>query len=233
MPLAVPRESRDRTKGQFVYRTLRDAIIRCELPPGERLVIDELARRFELSIIPVREALRLLQSEGLVCNVPHVGVTVAPVSRESILEVFTVLEGLELVATRAAAERAGERDLQALAELVAQMDEALAHGAYEQWAELNTRFHLAISERAAMPMLQEMMQRTLDRWDRVRRHYFKGVLVHRADHAQAEHHALLAALRARDLPRLEQTIRLHNQGAFAAYTVYLESARSQRSQALG
>lgn len=233
MPLAVPRESRDRTKQQFVYRTLREAIIRCELQPGQRLVIDELARRFELSIIPVREALRLLQSEGLVCNVPHVGVTVAPVSRESILEVFTVLEGLELVATRAAAERAGERDLLALRELVAQMDAALGEGSYEQWAELNTRFHLAISERAAMPMLQEMMQRTLDRWDRVRRHHFKGVLVHRADHAQAEHHALLAQLQARDLPRLEQTIRQHNQGAFAAYTVYLDAARSEPSQAAG
>ena len=233
MPLAVPREARDRTKQQFVYRALRDAIIRCELPPGERLVIDELARRFELSIIPVREALRLLQSEGLVCNVPHVGVTVAPVSRESILEVFTVLEGLELVATRAAAERVGERDLQALGELVARMDDALADGAYEHWAELNTRFHLAISERAAMPMLQEMMQRTLDRWDRVRRHYFKGVLVHRADHAQAEHHAILAQLTARDLPRLEQTIRQHNQGAFSSYTVYLDAARQERSQAAG
>lgn len=233
MPLAVPRDSRDRTKQQFVYRTLRAAIIRCELPPGERLVIDELARRFELSIIPVREALRLLQSEGLVTNVPHVGVTVAPVSRESILEVFTVLEGLELVATRAAAERATARDLAALAEIVAQMDSALGSGLYEQWAELNTRFHLAISELAAMPMLQEMMQRTLDRWDRIRRYHFRGVLVHRADQAQAEHHELLAQLEARDLPRLEQTIRQHNQGAFASYTVYLDAARGERSQAAG
>lgn len=233
MPLAVPREPRDRTKQQFVYRTLRAAIIRCELPPGERLVIDELARRFELSIIPVREALRLLQSEGLVTNVPHVGVTVAPVSRESILEVFTVLEGLELVATRAAAERATARDLAALAEIVKQMDSALGSAAYEQWAELNSRFHLAISELAAMPMLQEMMQRTLDRWDRIRRHHFKGVLVHRADQAQAEHHALLAQIEARDLPRLEQTIRQHNQGAFASYTVYLDAARAERSQAAG
>lgn len=233
MPLAVPRDSRDRTKQQFVYRTLRAAIIRCELPPGERLVIDELARRFELSIIPVREALRLLQSEGLVTNVPHVGVTVAPVSRESILEVFTVLEGLELVATRAAAERATVRDLASLAEIVAQMDSALGSGLYEQWAELNTRFHLAISELAAMPMLQEMMQRTLDRWDRIRRYHFKGVLVHRADQAQAEHHELLAQIEARDLPRLEQTIRRHNQGAFASYTVYLDAARGERSQAAG
>src|SRR5215813_15457812 len=111
MPLAVPKDTRHRTKQQFVYRTLRDAIIRCELVPGERLVIDDLAQRLGVSIIPVREALRLLQSEGLVVNVPHVGATVAPISHDSILEVFTVLEGLELVATRAAAERATPEDL--------------------------------------------------------------------------------------------------------------------------
>jgi DNA-binding GntR family transcriptional regulator len=230
---AIPAESRDRTKQQFVYRALRDGIIRCELPPGERLVIDELARRFEVSIIPVREALRLLQSEGLVSNVPHVGVTVAPVSRESILEVFTVLEGLEAVATREAARRATPRDLQELAEILKEMDQALAAQLYESWAELNTRFHLAISERAAMPMLQEMMQRTLSRWDRIRRYYFKGVLVHRADQAQAEHHALVEQLESRDLQRLEQTIRRHNQGAFASYTAYLDAAAADRTQAAG
>ena len=90
-----------------MYHTLRDAIMRCDLRPGERLIIDDLARRLEVSIIPVREALQLLQSEVLVVNVPHVGATVALLSRESIIDVFTVLEGLETVATRLAAERAG------------------------------------------------------------------------------------------------------------------------------
>lgn len=224
MPLAVPTESRHRTKHQFVYRSLREAIIRCELPPGERLVIDDVARRFEVSIIPVREALRLLQSEGLVVNVPHVGVTVAAVSRDSILEVFTILEGLEVVATRVAAQRATPADVEQLADIVGEMDLALAAGRYEQWAELNRRFHLSISELAAMPMLQEMMGRTLDRWDRVRRAHFAGVFVHRTDQAQAEHHALLEQIRSRDLQRLEQTIRLHNQAAFASYTAFLDAA---------
>ena len=63
-----------RTKQEFVYRTLRDAILRCELQPGERLVIDDLARRLNVSIIPVREALQLLQAESLVQVVPHVGI---------------------------------------------------------------------------------------------------------------------------------------------------------------
>ncbi|PYQ55347.1 MAG: hypothetical protein DMF78_02350 [Acidobacteria bacterium] len=223
MRLGVPKGTRHRTKQEFVYRTLRDAIVRCELPPGERLVIDDLARRLEVSSIPVREALQLLQSEGLVVTVPHVGTSVASLSRDSVAEVFAVMEGLEVVATRAAAQRARREDLEALGEIVALMDEALAGGAHEQWAELNTRFHVAISRLTAMPMLQEMMERALDRWDRVRRFFFAGVLVHRARQAQKEHHALLDAMRARDWDRLEQTVRDHNRGALADYAAYLES----------
>ena len=113
--------TRHLTKNAFVYQTLRTAIIRCELQPGERLVIDDLARRYEVSIIPVREALRLLESEGLVVSIPHVGATVAPISRDSVREVFTLLEGLELVASRAdlqamisALRAGGEADVRTL-----------------------------------------------------------------------------------------------------------------------
>ena len=223
MRLAVPKGTQHRTKGEFVYRTLRDAIVKCELQPGERLVIDDLARRLQVSSIPVREALQLLQSEGLVLMVPHVGATVAPISHESVTEVFTVMEGLESVAARAAAERARPEDLDALGEIVTLMDRALATDAHEQWAELNTRFHATISRLTGMPMLQDMMERVLDRWDRVRRFFFAGVLVHRAQQAQKEHHALLEAMRAKDWARLEETIREHNRGALADYAVFLES----------
>ena len=83
------------------------------------------------------------------------------------------------------------------------MDAPLAAGAHEQWADLNTRFHLAISRLAGMPMLQEMTRaRLVDRWDRVRRYYFSGVLVHRAQQAQAEHRACSRSMeRARPAAR--------------------------------
>ena len=108
---------------------------------------------------PVREALRLLQSEGLVLSVAHVGATVAPISRESVVEVFTLLEGLEVVAARVAAERATAADFERSAAFVAEMDRALEAGSPLHWAEINTRFHLAISRLADMPILQDMMQR--------------------------------------------------------------------------
>ncbi len=212
-----------RTKQAFVYETLRDAIMRCELGPGQRLVIDELARRLEVSAIPVREALQLLQSEGLVANVPHVGATVSLISRESIAEVFSIMEGLEIVATRSAAERMTAADGVVLDEITAAMDGALAAGRNEEWADLNSRFHSAISRLSAMPLLQEMMDRVLARWDRVRRYYLKGVLVDRLERAQEEHRTMLRAMKARDFAMLEQVVKEHNQGALHAYAEFLRS----------
>lgn len=211
------------TKHQFVYGLLREAIMRCEFAPGDRLVIDDLARRFQVSIIPVREALRLLQSEGLVVSVPHVGTTVAPISQASVHEVFAILEGLEVVATRAAADRAGTADVEAIGALVEAMDRAIALDRPAEWADLNTEFHLTIGRIAGMPMLEDMLRRALDNWDRLRRHYFRGVLARRIPQAQAEHHEILAQIRDRDLVALEQTIRAHNQRARASYSAYLAS----------
>ena len=219
LPALAPRV-RFRTKQEFVYRTLRDAIMRCELEPGRRLVIEQLARKLEVSSIPVREGLQLLQSEGLVTNIPHVGATVSPISRASVDEVFTVMEGLEIVASRSAAQRMTREEADALEEVVVAMDAALREGKHHEWADLNTRFHLEISRLSAMPMLLEMTERVLSRWDRLRRYYFDGVLVHRVDQAQDEHRALLRAMREKDLPALEETVKRHNQGALLAYAEY-------------
>jgi DNA-binding GntR family transcriptional regulator len=210
-----------RTKQEFAYRRLREAIMRCELAPGQRLVIDELARRLRVSAMPVREALHLLQSEGLVVNVPHVGATAAPIAPHAVHEVFTIMEGLEIVATREAASRLRPDDAAELQAMLGAMDEALGGGAYEKWSELNSRFHLAISAITGMPLLRDMTERVLGQWDRVRRHYFEGVLVPRADTAQREHHELVAAMQARDLARLETIVRTHNRGALGDYSEFI------------
>jgi DNA-binding GntR family transcriptional regulator len=223
MPLSTPvTASRHQTKQEFVYRTLREAVLSCELQPDERLVIDDISRRLGVSIIPVREALQMLQAEGLVVNVPHVGAAVAPISAESIVDVFSVLEGLEVVATRLVALQQSAATLQPLERLVSTMDEACEAGRFEDWADLNTRFHHAISTATGMPLLQELTHRTLGRWDRIRRYYFNGVLSHRVPGAQSEHREILAALESRDLPRLQALVQQHNRGALSAYMAYLK-----------
>jgi DNA-binding GntR family transcriptional regulator len=213
-----------RTKQEFVYRTLREAILRCELQPGERLVIDDLARRLNVSIIPVREALQQLQAEALVQVVPHVGTSVTPVSRDSIIDVFVVLEGLETSASRLVAERGRAADLALLGGQVEAMDAALAGNDREEWAALNRRFHLTISELPGLDMVKDLTAKVLDRWDRLRRFYFKGVLANRVEQAQEEHHVILEAMRARDLDTLQVMVRRHNQGALQAYLSYLDGA---------
>jgi DNA-binding GntR family transcriptional regulator len=103
------------------------------------------------------------------------------------------------------------------------MDGALAHTRADEWTDLNSRFHLAIGRIAAMPLLEQMLQRVLAEWARVSRHLFKDVLLHRANAAQAQHRELVARMKARDVAAAEQTVRTHNQGALAAYTEYLDA----------
>jgi DNA-binding GntR family transcriptional regulator len=196
---------RFRTKQAYVHSWLRDAILDGTLRPGERVVIDDVARRLEVSAIPVREALQLLQSEGLVAIAPHVGATVAGVSADEVREVFAIMEALETVAGRAAAARMTPDDA---AEL-------------ETWAELNRTLHRTIGEIAAMPMLQDMTERVLVRWERLRRFYFEGVLVPRAEQAQREHHLLVEALAAGDTEAVQHVLEIHNRGALRSYEDYL------------
>jgi DNA-binding GntR family transcriptional regulator len=102
------------------------------------------------------------------------------------------------------------------------MDAAVATSRLEEWADLNTRFHQAISAATELPLLLEMTERMLGRWDRIRRHYFKGVLSHRVLEAQREHRNILTALEQRDLPRLQHEVQHHNRCALAAYLRYLD-----------
>jgi DNA-binding GntR family transcriptional regulator len=222
---------RFRTKQEYVYQTLRGAIMSGELAPGRRLVIDEIARRLEVSAIPIREALQSLQSEGLVVSAPHVGATVAQVSEAEVHEVFAIMEGLETVGVREAAARLSDREADELAGIVADMDVAVEEHEYERWAELNGRYHRAIGHLAAMPLLREMTDRVLSRWERLRRHYFQGVLVPRVEQAQREHRELLAALVARDPDGAERVVRLHNRNAQAAYSLFLQQHGPSESRA--
>jgi DNA-binding GntR family transcriptional regulator len=131
------------------------------------------------------------------------------------------MEGLEIVATREAAARLEPPGAASLQATVDAMDQALRRGAYEEWSALNSRFHVGVSALSGMPLLREMTERVLGQWDRIRRHFFEGVLVPRAETAQREHHELLAAMEERDLGRLEAIVRQHNRGALSDYAEFM------------
>jgi DNA-binding GntR family transcriptional regulator len=106
------------------------------------------------------------------------------------------------------------------------MDRAIEAQQTAEWADLNRQFHLTISTLPGLPMLREMTERVLDRWDRVRRFYVRGVLAHRVQQAQREHREILEAMRAGDIATLHQIVRQHNQSAQAAYLAFFDGSGS-------
>jgi len=206
------------TKQAMVYESLREAIMQSRLAPGERLVIDDIAVKFAVSAIPVREALQLLQAERLVEQRPHVGAVVAPLTINDAREIFALLAGLEMAACAGAIERATREDVAVLEDLVAKM-EAVTDDA--RWIELNQRFHRAFAEIARMPRAVEMLARVSGEWERLRRHCFADVGRPDTGAADREHRAMIQALARKDGAGLEAIVRAHNRDALA---YYLEAA---------
>ncbi|MFD1674034.1 GntR family transcriptional regulator [Alicyclobacillus fodiniaquatilis] len=210
------------TKQEFIYQALRDAIMRCEIQPEQRLIIQNIADQFGVSSIPVREALRMLHSEDLIEYKPHIGAIASPISKASIVETFTIKEALEAVATRTAVERMTPENLQLLKQHVADMDDALQNGDYEAWGALNTEFHDAITNMTGMPMLKEITKKILNKWNRIRHYFFSEVLVHRLIRSQEEHHAIMRAIAEGNAEEAEQLAKAHNQNALKDYMAHLE-----------
>ncbi len=212
------------TKQALVYRSLRARIMDGQLPPGSRLVIEDIAADHQVSAIPVREALHLLQAERLVEMRPHLGALVAPISKDAITEVFTLMEALEVAAWRLALPHASHEHVAILEGQIRAMDEV--KGDYSRWAERNFAFHAAICAIAEMPRVQEMTQRVFSEWDRMRRWFYRDCAPPDLEHASREHHAMVDALKRRDPERLERLTLAHNRSALKAYLRLAERPRS-------
>jgi DNA-binding GntR family transcriptional regulator len=210
------------TKEEYAYQALRGAILRCELPPDEKLVIDRLSVEMGLSQIPIRAAIQRLQTEGLVVINPHSSATVAPLSPDKIDEVFALLESLERTAFRFAAQNCSSTDLTALDLLIDQMDIALSENDSAAWLTANIAFHRKIAELAAMPLLVDFTSRVLDEWERISHFYFQHVTSARLPQAQEEHRQIVSLLRSGDAELLDDLAITHNRAANQAYQSMLQ-----------
>jgi DNA-binding GntR family transcriptional regulator len=210
------------TKEQYAYTTLRSAILRCELAPGEKLIIDRLSVEMGLSQIPIRAAIQRLQAEGLIIINPHASAIVAPLLPEKIDEVFVLLESLERAAFRIATQKRTDADLDVLTDLVRQMDIAITEPNSADWLTLNSAFHRKIADISAMPLLINFTNRTLDEWERISHFYFANITSARLPQAQSEHHQIIALLRARDTEALEALAAVHNREANRSYQSMLK-----------
>jgi DNA-binding GntR family transcriptional regulator len=209
-----------RSKNERIYDLLKTKIIRGEMKPGDPIVIDTLAAQIGVSAIPIREALRHLEANGFVVIAPYVGARVTEIHAGSILEVFSALEALEIISSRAACETLTDEGIATLEKSVAAMRDMLDKP--DEWSEANKQFHRAICRAAGMTVVEKMLSVALDHWDRLRCHYLEAVFAQRVEVRQAEHEQILDAFRRRDPEALEDVMRHHNQQAFIAYTSHLE-----------
>ena len=128
-----------RTVKEQLADHLRDEIVRGTFEPGEHLRLEDIAARFEVSTMPVREALRDLESEGLVTIYPHRGAVVTELTAEDIEDIYDIRATLEAMATRLSVPRMTEAICEELANIVEQMDGQLGHVA--TLVKLNHQFH--------------------------------------------------------------------------------------------
>ncbi|MEA4884502.1 MAG: GntR family transcriptional regulator [Clostridia bacterium] len=140
-----------------VFRRVRTMILDGEIPPGSRLVERRLAEQFYVSRTPVREALKRLESEGLVCRSRDGGLTVTEVSPADAIEIFTIREVLEGLATGQAAVSRTESDLEALTAALCHMDSSALMGDEEEWGKWNLAFHERIYMAANSPRLTRLL----------------------------------------------------------------------------
>ena len=128
-----------------IATALRSALRERLIPPGQALNQDELARRFGVSRIPLREALRTLVGEGLIIMRPGLGAVVTELNVGEVQELYGLRLQLEPPLVRGVVEHLGRRDVQDLARLVEAM-QALAAQQSEEWSSLNYRFHRRLYE---------------------------------------------------------------------------------------
>jgi DNA-binding GntR family transcriptional regulator len=210
-----------KSKKELVYERLHQMIIRGDYPPGSRLVIDQLAAELGVSQIPIREAIRQLEADGLITLEPYTGATVTELSADFIFEIFALLESLEIVSSRQACQAMTDQQLENMAQLIQHMNSSVHDP--EQWSQENKELHLYICDCAGMILVKSIMQKVLDHWDRLRLHYLKDVFGLHIDVAQKEHWGILEAFRSRHADKVEQLIRVHNQGARMSYILHLRA----------
>lgn len=190
-----------------VFNTLRQAILRGELAPGERLMEIQLAERLGVSRTPIREAIRKLELEGLVLMIPRKGAEVANISETSLREVLEVRRSLEELAIELACQRITEEELRELELAENVFAEAIRKGDIMTIAESDERYHDVIYQATENSRLVQILSNLREQMYRYRLEYIKD-----ADKRQiliVEHEHILRALKAHNIAEAKGAVREH------------------------
>jgi DNA-binding GntR family transcriptional regulator len=144
---------------------IRNRIVRGEMAPGSKMIERELATELGVSRVPVREALRMLETEGFVDVIPRRGVVVKHLSRTDVEELFDVRESLEALTARRAAERATEASLRRLRRHLDRAHRAAQANKVDQFGDANLAFHDEIAAIAQNSLLETILEPLRGRLD--------------------------------------------------------------------
>lgn len=209
-----------------IFEALREAIAKGDISEGQTLRQDHIARMFNVSRIPVREALTRLEEQGLVSTQRYRGAVVTTLSTDEIREIFEFRALLEPEVLRHSVPRMSKEALET-AKRFAQAFSTEQESSH--WGELNRSFHYSLYEAAGRPYYLQTIRAALDRVDRYLRAQL--VLTDGMARARREHEGILEACIQRDAERAAQLTRDHILGASASLIAFLERTRAEREAA--
>ncbi len=198
------------------YRDLRTAIVRCEFEPGERLRVEALTQRFEISSSPVREALSRLSEQGFVKALDKRGFRVAPLTVEGIADLTRMRHLLDCEALRDAITHgndAWESSIVAAGHALARSEQRLGSKAValdDVWSERHRAFHLAFYASCSSPLLLDLVTELFDRAERYRRYSASHRVTEHSKHS--EHEELMRLVLSRDADKAIACLRKHISG---------------------
>jgi DNA-binding GntR family transcriptional regulator len=190
-----------------IYVTLRDAIVRGQLEPGQRLSENTLAGELGVSRTPIREGLSLLREDRLVETVPQLGSFVARVDPAAIADAQFIRESLECAAIRLSAQVAGEADIAELEANLNGQDRACEAGDADAFYALDDSFHHALCDLSGHRSVWTVSERAKAHLNRIRRlslgmpNYLEEMI--------AEHRLVIDAVAAHDPDLAESHLRAH------------------------
>jgi DNA-binding GntR family transcriptional regulator len=202
---------------KMVYDTLRHAILQREIAPGDQINIRKLAESLSVSTMPVREALRQLETEGLVLFHSNKRIVVNRLSRDDLREIYALRVPLEETALSRCLDRPDEKDMTALEALHEEMSRPEVMGA--QWFDLNRAFHMRLHEMAGSPRLFQILQGLWNSTGPYLRIFSEDVTA--VSRANREHGELLEAMRKGDRRRSKNILRAHLLNGLKAVEAHL------------
>lgn len=193
-----------RTTTDHVADALRTAIVTGAFQDGEVISQVALAERFGVSRVPVREAIRQLQAEGLITAQPHHRVAITGLTVDGIVEIFEIRALLESYLLEKSFPHIDSAQIAKIARLFEELEHSTDH---RRWLQKNREFHRALYEPANAPVALSLVEQLAARNERYLHQRGRGV--HRQKEAQDEHRAILAAVRAKDLRRARAELDRH------------------------